>query len=307
VVVGLDRLTVVTGANGSGKTSFYRALRLLAEVVRDGALTGLAKEGGMRSALHAGPSGGSGVAVRLGYASDDLSYAIDLGLPQGGPFRLDPEVKAEAVWAGPVLRPATLLAERQGPRVRTIGDDGAWRTAAWRPPAHESMMAALADPAETPELYAVRQQARPVALLRLPAHRCRRRRAPPGGGDLHAGAGAGRGGPRRRAAHRGARRACRRAGGVGGGGLRRRDARPVGGRRRQLPPGAAPAGAAAAAERGGAVRRHAALPAARGRAAVAPAPGLLVLNEPESSLHPGLMPALAALVVDAPSARRWCW
>ena len=28
-------------------------------------------------------------------------------------------------------------------------------------------------------------------------------------------------------------------------------------------------------------------------------PGLLVLNEPESSLHPSLMPALAALVVDA--------
>ena len=102
VVTDLDQLTVVTGANGSGKTSFYRALRLLADLAREGAISTLAQEGGMRSALHAGPRGEPGVAMRLGFSSDDLSYAIDLGLPQMGPFHLDPEIKVEVVWSGQV-------------------------------------------------------------------------------------------------------------------------------------------------------------------------------------------------------------
>ena len=57
---------------------------------------------------------GAPVAVRLGIATEDLSYAIDLGLPQLGPFTLDPEIKSEVVWAGPVLRPSTVLTERTG-------------------------------------------------------------------------------------------------------------------------------------------------------------------------------------------------
>src|SRR3954470_24284162 len=95
VVTELDALTVVTGPNGSGKTSVYRALRLLADLVREGAISTLAKEGGMRSALYAGTRESGPVAMRLGFASDELSYAIDLGLPPSGPFRLDPEVKTE--------------------------------------------------------------------------------------------------------------------------------------------------------------------------------------------------------------------
>lgn len=122
----LSPLTVVTGANGSGKTSVYRVLRLLADLVRDGALTSIAREGGMRSALHAGPRRQGPVALRLGLATDDLSYAIDLGLPQGGPFMVDPEIKSEVVWTGPVLRPATMQAERRGNRVRVRDDGGTW-------------------------------------------------------------------------------------------------------------------------------------------------------------------------------------
>ena len=100
------------------------------------------------------------VAVRLGVATEDLSYAIDLGLPQLGPFRLDPEIKSEVVWAGPVLRPSTILTERTGSRVRTRDDDGAWTTVPLTVHAHESVMALLADPAATPDLFALREQAR---------------------------------------------------------------------------------------------------------------------------------------------------
>ncbi|WP_194926300.1 AAA family ATPase, partial [Catenulispora pinisilvae] len=52
-------LTVVTGANGSGKSSLYRAVRLLADVSRNGAVAALAREGGLGSTLWAGPERGT--------------------------------------------------------------------------------------------------------------------------------------------------------------------------------------------------------------------------------------------------------
>ena len=49
LVVPLAGLNVVTGANGSGKSSLYRALRLLADAARNGAVAALAREGGLPS------------------------------------------------------------------------------------------------------------------------------------------------------------------------------------------------------------------------------------------------------------------
>jgi len=55
IVMPLGGLNVVTGANGSGKSSLYRALRLLADASRNGAIAALAREGGLQSTLWAGP------------------------------------------------------------------------------------------------------------------------------------------------------------------------------------------------------------------------------------------------------------
>ena len=51
LVLPLGRLNVVTGANGSGKSSLYRALRLLAETAQGGLVASLAREGGLPSTL----------------------------------------------------------------------------------------------------------------------------------------------------------------------------------------------------------------------------------------------------------------
>ena len=163
LVIELAPLTVVTGANGSGKSNLYRALRLLSEIVRAGALSSLAAEGGLRSALHAGDRDrGAPVALRLGFAADELSYAIDLGLPQPGvsPFPLDPEVKSEAVWSGETLRPSTIAADRRSLRVRVRTEAGDLQVAPWSVMATESILATLADPDTAPELYALRERAR---------------------------------------------------------------------------------------------------------------------------------------------------
>ncbi|MTD14308.1 AAA family ATPase [Nakamurella sp. YIM 132087] len=143
LVLPLAPLTVVTGANGSGKTGLYRSLQMIAAMARDGAVGALAAEGGLGSVLYAGPDGArvadrSGriqgrvgkapVALRLGFTGEDLGYAVDFGLPVGAPpggtkFVQDPEIKNETIWAAPVLRPSTVLVERGGPLLRARDED----------------------------------------------------------------------------------------------------------------------------------------------------------------------------------------
>lgn len=179
LIVPLHQLNLVTGPNGSGKSSVYRALRLLAETAQGGVIPSLAREGGLQSTLWAGPEK-LGAAVkrgehkiqgtvrkervnlRLGFAGDDFGYAIDLGLPSPSKsaFGLDPEIKTECVWAGPILRPATLLVERRAWVVRTRNDEGEWDTLSYQLATFDSMMSQFADPKNAPEMLMLREQIR---------------------------------------------------------------------------------------------------------------------------------------------------
>ncbi|MFL6636962.1 MAG: AAA family ATPase, partial [Paraburkholderia graminis] len=180
LIVPLGRLNVITGANGSGKSSVYRSLRLLAETARGGVITSLAREGGLPSTLWAGPERFSRgvlsgefeveptarktpVSLRLGFAGEQFSYAIDLGLPllnKSTRFMLDPVVKRECIWSGPVLRPSALLVDRQGPALRTRDESGEWQTVPQPVASFDSMMTEFADPRSAPEMIAVREQIR---------------------------------------------------------------------------------------------------------------------------------------------------
>jgi predicted ATPase len=178
-VVPLERLNLITGPNGSGKSNLYRALRLLAEIAQGRVIPSLAREGGLGSTLWAGPESVSRrvmrgeqpvegtprrkpVSLRLGFASNEFSYAIDLGLPAGpaGPFRHDPEIKRECVWAGQSLRPSAMLVDRRGTLVNARGDDGEWTVVTHTLTGFDSMMTHCADPRRTPELLMLREQMR---------------------------------------------------------------------------------------------------------------------------------------------------
>jgi predicted ATPase len=179
VVIPLDRLNLVTGPNGSGKSNLYRALRLLAEAAQGRLVPSLAREGGLQSTLWAGPEtisrgmirgdqpveGGprrKPVSLRLGFASDEFSYAIDLGLPPpgNGAFSNDPEIKRECIWTGAVLRPSSILVDRRGGLVKTRERGGEWSVIAQNLASFDSMMTHCADPRSTPELLVTREEMR---------------------------------------------------------------------------------------------------------------------------------------------------
>jgi len=179
VVLPLDRLTIVTGENGAGKSSFYRSLRLMADVAQGATIGSLAREGGLPSVLWAGPetisrSMKSGqhpiqgtvrskpVGLKLGFASKDYGYAIDLGMPIPAQslFDLDPVIKAEAVWIGEMLSKRNSIATRVGPAVMGKDDKGRNIPIISDLPPHESMMTHAADPKNLSELLILRERMR---------------------------------------------------------------------------------------------------------------------------------------------------
>jgi len=175
LIVPLERLNVITGPNGSGKSNLYRALRLLSETAQGGVINALAREGGLDSTFWAGPEkisramlagdvdvqGGPRQKVkrlRLGFAGEDFSYAISLGLPETAlsAFALDPEIKKECIWAGPLYRPARLLVQRSGPMIRAReGRD--WDVLAQRTPACDSLFDQVGSLRSCPEVLQLRE------------------------------------------------------------------------------------------------------------------------------------------------------
>ncbi|TDZ91894.1 AAA family ATPase [Mycobacteroides salmoniphilum] len=176
VVLPLTQLTVVTGANGTGKSSLYRALQLLADCGRGEIIGSLARQGGLQSAMWAGPEYLKGarrtgtveptvrtrpVSIEMGYASSDFGYLVDLGLPipSDSAFGRDPEIKREAVFTGPSLRPSATLVRRTRPVVEARADSGRGFEGFSRSmPTYRSVLSEFAG--KFPELGAVRDTLR---------------------------------------------------------------------------------------------------------------------------------------------------
>lgn len=179
LTVPLGPLNVVTGANGSGKSNLYRALRLLAATARDDVIAALAAEGGLESTFWAGPEtltkgmrngsvpvqGGPrqhSRRLRLGFNDEDYGYLIELGLPKPDAttaFNLDPEIKRELIWAGSGYRPATTLVDRRGPLVKIRGE-GPWQVISEHLNSFDSLFSQVADARTTPEVVTLRERIR---------------------------------------------------------------------------------------------------------------------------------------------------
>lgn len=185
VVSPLSELNVVTGPNGSGKSNLYKSLRLLAESASGNLVASLAQEGGLDHTFWAGPEtltremregsapiqGGSRrqrPRLRLGFAAEAFGYAISLGMPspQGfagyrepSMFQLDPEIKRECIWSGHAYRPSSCLVDRKGPVVK-VRSGRQWSVYDAHLGSHESILSEISDPVAVPEVYTVRRAIR---------------------------------------------------------------------------------------------------------------------------------------------------
>ncbi|WP_027586794.1 AAA family ATPase [Acidipropionibacterium thoenii] len=317
LVLPLGQVTIVTGGNGAGKTNLYRSLRLLAGVAHGHLISSLAAEGGLSQVLWAGPeqitsamrrgdvpiqgtgSRNAPVSLMLGVLADDLGYLVDLGLPQAGRdatmFTRDPEIKREQVFVPPMLRPAGTLVDRRWSRIRARQGRG-WKDLEERMSPRESIIDELADRSATPELVGLRRmmsswrfydglRTDPASPARMPCVATRTEVLADDGHDLAAAVGtileSAWSGPLQEAVAQaldGAEIGVAESteGHLGLSVTQRGLLRPLG-----------------AAELSDGMLRFIMLAAAL----LSPRPPeLLVLNEPETSLHPSVIPALAGLI-----------
>ncbi len=163
--LSLENLTVIRGENAAGKTNLYRALVLLSRGAQGQLANSLLAEGGMPSAYWAGDTRTAKKTAKktakrmvVGIQLDDLSYELSLGLPSpaGNYFALDPEIKEERAWFGNSPTRHSLLLDRAG------------QTAFARNVDHESVqfnllidtnelaLAQLSEPHVYPELFGLR-------------------------------------------------------------------------------------------------------------------------------------------------------
>jgi predicted ATPase len=303
----LGELTLVCGVNGCGKSNLYRALGLIAAAARGDLVAALSAEGGLPAVMWAGPERGAQASrLRLGFAGETLSYGIELGYgveDQTSAFVLDPEIKREWIWAGGPFHPRSLLVQRNSAVVERCGDTRTPLALEVSP--HESLFTAVSDPLEAPEVFQLR---RTILSWRFydsfrtdrqaPARRARLATRTPSlaadGGDLAAAVqtileiGDGEG---LQAAIADAFPGCRLAVDTSQASFRLQMQQP--GLLRPLD----------AAELSDGTLRYLLLAAALFSPRLPP---LLVLNEPENSLHPDLLAPLARLI-DAVAQRTQVW
>lgn len=178
LVIPLGRLNVISGANGVGKSNIYRALRLLAETAHSGVTQALARGGGIiihflgragperlspaMQAAHVPVQGGprqSPQRLRLGFASEQYSYSISLGLPPADAtslFSLDPQIKQESIWAGCLYRPGSQLVARQNALLK-LRNGRSWQVDSSRLSVFDSLFDYPVDPQHAPEILQVRE------------------------------------------------------------------------------------------------------------------------------------------------------
>lgn len=180
LVLPLSQLNVVVGANGVGKSNLYKTLRTLAGTAFGSSIDTLAREGGLESVLWAGPEtvskavkrgefpvqGGprkSEVRLLFGFENEEFGFAIDYGMPSpppGSMFTREPEIKREVIWRAGTYHHSRVVVDRKNSLVRARDDTGSWHVVEQYMPSFESVLSRLIDPQRVPELLLLREQIR---------------------------------------------------------------------------------------------------------------------------------------------------
>lgn len=159
----LNPVNVVVGANGSGKTNLYRAMYMLKLAARGDLARALNDEGGICSALYAGPRKDFSrrkffrISVRVDKFEYNLECGLSSSLSQTGPFSSDPEVKKEEVYFVENGSRQILLERRRSSIVvwNALGKKLDYTNEVRD---NDSVLNNLSDPRSFPELYSLRDE-----------------------------------------------------------------------------------------------------------------------------------------------------
>jgi predicted ATPase len=96
--------------------------------------------------------------VRLGFSGDEFGYMIELGMPAPttSAFHLDPVIKRECIFHGSAWRSASTLVDRKGPVVRRRAGRK-WEVVATELPVHDSLFGYAGDSSTVPEVFHLRE------------------------------------------------------------------------------------------------------------------------------------------------------
>lgn len=160
------RVTVITGQNGVGKSNFYRALALMQRMADGRLAEAIALEGGMPSLMWAGRRRKDEPhRVRWALEHDDFTFEMECGLPALAPepqplvaitrFRTDPDIKVETLRFGG--EKGRVMAKRKGPAVELRTPEGKMELSPLPFHAPESMLSEVRDGLRFPALGATRE------------------------------------------------------------------------------------------------------------------------------------------------------
>ena len=175
----LERLNLIGGPNGCGKSNLYNVMPLLSGAAKGDFAKTIAGEGGMPSVLWAGVQKRFGHKpeprrMKLAIRIDAFNYELQCGLPQDDPpqsgldanglpmpvsqFLSDPEIIGESVWMpGPRGR-RTMMMDRQGTLASIRGTNGKMASCRISLNKSESVLPQIQEPHLYPELSELRSE-----------------------------------------------------------------------------------------------------------------------------------------------------
>ncbi len=156
--LSLRRVNVITGGNGVGKSNVYRALALMQKLAEGGFAQALADEGGMPSVLWGGDWGKDPRRINWLIEHEDFVYEMTCGLipadpsdPDPSAFITDPDIKSESIRLSD-----REMAARKGPMVKLRNLQGKMEHQELPMHGPESVLSELRDGIRYPALAAVR-------------------------------------------------------------------------------------------------------------------------------------------------------